>query len=59
VQVAPGGTPVDELEHRDFDDSMALLGIEAGGFGVKDEVTHSGIRSEEPENSATWPVHGF
>ena len=41
--VRPVGAPVDELERRELDDPMALLRVEAGGFGVEDDLAHSPI----------------
>ena len=40
MAVAPGESPVDDLDCGDLDDPMTLLRIEAGGFGVEDQVTH-------------------
>ena len=40
MAVAPGESPVDDLDGGDLDDPMTLLRIEAGGFGVEEELAH-------------------
>ena len=44
IQVAMKGAParaaVDELDAADLDDTMIELGLEAGGLGVKDDLSH-------------------
>jgi hypothetical protein len=32
--------PVHELDAADFDDAVSLFGLEAGGFGVEDDLAH-------------------
>jgi len=42
VERPPGGPPVVELDAADLDHSMALADLEAGGFGVQDDLAHGG-----------------
>jgi hypothetical protein len=56
VNVSTGPPPVDQLEARDLDDPVTLLGVEAGGLGVEDDLTHSGIEdSAQRSASAKHP----
>ncbi len=36
-----GRLVVDQLDARDFDDAVAGIRIEAGGFGIEGDFTHS------------------
>ena len=49
---AAGGAPVDDLDARELDDAVALLRVEAGGFGVEDDLAHSGF-----DSGGTAPVY--
>jgi len=42
---AAGGTPIDDFDRRDFDDAVAKIGLEAGGFSVQDKLTHAPLPS--------------
>ena len=42
---AAGGTPIDDFDRRDFDDAVAKIGLEAGGFSVQDKLTHAPLLS--------------
>ena len=33
---------IDDLDAADLDDAVPQLGLEAGGFGVEDDLTHGG-----------------
>ena len=37
---AAGRAPVDDFDPRNFDDPVALLRVEAGGFRVEDDLAH-------------------
>jgi hypothetical protein len=37
---------VDQLDGRDLDQAVALIGVEAGGFGVEDDLAQHGFRSK-------------
>ena len=39
-------SPVHDLDATDLDDAVALLGLEARGFGVEDDLTH-GVGSDQ------------
>ena len=40
VKAAPGLTPLDHLQGTDLDNAVPLLGFEAGGFGIKNDLSH-------------------
>ena len=40
MERAAGLAPIDQLDAADFDDAMALLRLEARGFGVEDDLAH-------------------
>ncbi len=44
VKMVAGQPPVDDFDRRDFDHAVAELGIEAGGFGVEDDLAHVEFR---------------
>ena len=39
---APRGHFVEQFDRANFDDAVALARLKAGGFGVEDDLTHSG-----------------
>ncbi len=41
-------TAIDDLDGRDLDNAMALLGIESRRFGVEDDVTHEPSVRDDP-----------
>ena len=45
MERAPGLASLHELDAADFDDAMALLGLESGGFGVEDDLAHCAVTS--------------
>ncbi len=40
MEAAPGHAPVAHLDAADLDDAVALRDLEAGGFGVEDDLAH-------------------
>jgi hypothetical protein len=46
VDGAAGRPPVDQLDGGDFDDAMVLR-VEAGGFGVEDQLPHASVLPRE------------
>jgi len=40
MEVAPGGSAVDDFDCSDLDDSVAKLRIEPGRFGVENDLAH-------------------
>jgi hypothetical protein len=40
VKALPGLTPVDQLNTANFDHTVSVVGREARGFGVKNNLTH-------------------
>ena len=54
VEIATGGTALDELDAADFDHAVAALPAQAGGFGIQDDLTHrakstAAVRPRRPE----------
>ena len=50
VELPARAPPIDELDRPDLDDAVTLLGLEAGGFGVEDDLAHGkglGDRGQE------------
>ncbi len=43
VQVVAGELAVEQLDTTDLDDAVALIGIQAGGFGVQEYLSHGGM----------------
>ena len=41
VKAAAGRDVVDQLDHADLDDAIAVLRIEPGRFGIEDDLAHS------------------
>src|SRR5690606_5428442 len=56
VQVVAGDGAVDDLDAADFDDAVALRGVQSGGFGIEDDLAH-GDYSEAGGvmPGAAWP----
>ena len=52
----PGGNIVHELDAADLDDAMTRGGIEAGGFGVKDDLAHAVSSRALDRGTAARPV---
>src|SRR5699024_2484049 len=44
VKAAPGLAPLDHLQRADLDDAVPLFWLQAGGFGVKNDLSHGGKR---------------
>jgi len=42
VQVVAGEPPVQQLDAADFDDAVARAGVQAGGFGIENDLAHVG-----------------
>ena len=40
MESTTGLPPIHQLDAADFDDAMALFGLESGGFGVEDDLAH-------------------
>ena len=53
VQAAAGVAPVDHLDAADLDDAVALGGVQAGRFGVQEDLSHGVYRS----GAASRPSH--
>ena len=37
---------VQQFDRADLDDPVALLGVETGGFGIQNDLTHGGLGYE-------------
>ena len=40
MKMVAAQAPVDQLDAADFDYAMALPGLQAGGFGVENDLSH-------------------
>jgi hypothetical protein len=40
VEGASRGTAIDQLDAADFDDAMVQFELEAGGFGIENDLAH-------------------
>ncbi len=52
VELPARAPPVHELDRADLDDAVAELRLEAGGFGVEDDLAHGGRKWESGGRSA-------
>ena len=43
VQVVAGQLAVDQLHTPDFDDPIPLVGVQAGGFRIQEQLAHGSV----------------
>ena len=44
VEMSVSQPPVDDFDARHFNDAVPLARVEAGGFGIEDDLTHSWLK---------------